>query len=60
MGIRITREGKKHDKRLSEEQELLFPKFSKLWKDTSFQGYEATEWGTTSRPKKKTKGGELH
>ena len=39
-GLSTTCEGKKHDKRLADEQALRFPKGSKLWKDTGFQGYE--------------------
>ncbi len=53
-----TCEGKKHDKKLADEQELSFPKDSKLWKDTGFQGYEP-ENTETFQPKKKPKGGEL-
>ena len=30
--------GKKHGKKLTDEQALRFPKGSKLWKDTGFQG----------------------
>ncbi len=39
-GQSATCEGKKHDKKLADEQALRFPKGSKLWKDTGFQGYE--------------------
>jgi hypothetical protein len=39
-GLSATYEGKKHDKKLADEQALRFPKGSKLWKDTGFQGYE--------------------
>ena len=38
--LSTTCEGKKHDKKLADEQALCFPKGSKLWKDTGFQGYE--------------------
>jgi hypothetical protein len=55
-GLSTTCEGKKHDKRLTDEQALCFPKGSKLWKDTGFQGYEPAGV-TTLQPKKKPKGG---
>ncbi len=51
-------EGKKHDKKLADEEGYQFPKVSKLWKDTGFQGYEP-ENVTTFQPKKKPRGGEL-
>jgi hypothetical protein len=57
-GLSATGEGKKHDKKLAEEQELSFPEGSKLWKDSGFQGYEP-ENTKTFQPKKKPKGGEL-
>ncbi|MCP4664837.1 MAG: transposase, partial [Deltaproteobacteria bacterium] len=57
-GLSATCEGKKHDKKLADEQELRFPAGSKLWKDTGFQGYEP-ENTATFQPKKKPKGGEL-
>ena len=53
-----TCEGKKHDKKLADEQELPFPPGSKLWQDTGFQGY-APEHVTIFQPQKKPKGGEL-
>lgn len=53
-----TCEGKKHDKKLAEEQALCFPPGSKLWKDTGFQGYEP-EQVQTFQPKKKPRGGVL-
>lgn len=57
-GLSRTSEGKKHDKKLADEQELDFPPNSKLWKDTGFQGYEPANT-TTFQPKKKPKGGAL-
>lgn len=51
-------EGKKHDKKLADEQAIPFPKGSKVWKDTGFQGYEP-EGITTYQPMKKPKGKEL-
>lgn len=53
-----TCEGKKHDKKLADEQGLHFPKGSKLWKDLGLQGYEP-EGVITFQPKKKPKGKEL-
>ena len=53
-GSAPTCEGKK----LADEQALRFPKGSKLWKDTGFQGYEPEEV-TTLQAKKKPKGGKL-
>jgi len=53
-----TVEGKKHDKKLADEQAIPFPKGSKVWKDTGFQGYEP-EGVTTYQPMKKPKGKEL-
>jgi hypothetical protein len=57
-GLSRTSEGKKHDKKLADEQALDFPPNSNLWKDTGFQGYEPANT-TTFQPKKKPKGGEL-
>lgn len=57
-GLSATCAGKKHDKKLADEQALRFPAGSKLWKDTGFQGYEP-ENTETFQPKKKPKGGEL-
>lgn len=50
--------GKKHDKKLAEEQGISFPDASTLYKDTGFQGYEPQQVQTV-QPKKKPKGGEL-
>lgn len=47
-----------HDKKLADEQGLSFPKDSKLWQDTGFQGY-APEHVTIIQPKKKPRGSEL-
>lgn len=57
-GLSPTSEGKKHDKKLADEQDLEFPPDSKLYQDTGFQGYEP-ENVETFQPKKKPKGGEL-
>ena len=53
-----THEGKKHDKKMADEEDPPFPPGSKLWKDTGFQGYDP-ENTTTFQPKKKPKGKEL-
>jgi len=50
--------GKIHDKKLADEQDLRFPKNSKLWQETGFQGYEP-EHTQIFQPKKKPKGREL-
>ena len=55
--LSATCEGKKHDKKLADEQALRFPKGSKLWKDTDFQGYEPAGV-TTLQAKKEPKGGQ--
>jgi hypothetical protein len=53
-----TVEGKRHDKKLADEQDLKFPPGSKLWKDTGFQGYEPPDI-ETFQPTKKPKGRDL-
>jgi hypothetical protein len=46
-----TCEGKKHDKKISDEENPTFPKDSGLFGDTGFQGYEPEN--TTCRQSKK-------
>jgi len=53
-----TCEGKKHDKKICDEENPVFPKGITLLKDTGFQGYEP-EGVDTRQPKKKPRGGEL-
>jgi hypothetical protein len=53
-----TRTGKTNDKRVADEECYRFPKGSKLWKDTGFQGYEPPNI-TTIQPKKRPRKGEL-
>jgi hypothetical protein len=53
-----TYEGKKHDKAICDEEPLLFPRGSILFKDTGFQGYEPAGI-QTCQPKKKPRGREL-
>lgn len=57
-GLSQTSIGKKHDKKLADEQHLRFPAGSKLWKDTGFQGYEPRNT-QTFQPQKKPKGRTL-
>ena len=56
--LSATCEGKKHDKKLADEQAISFPKGSQVWKDTGFQGYQP-EGITTFQPMKKPKGKKL-
>lgn len=53
-----TEVGKKHDKRLADEQPLAYPPGSTLGKDTGFQGYEPSGV-ITYQPKKKPRQGQL-
>ena len=53
-----TYEGKKHDKKIADEEEYSYPVGSKLWQDTGFQGY-SPEGVEKHQPKKKPRGGEL-
>ena len=53
-----TYEGKKHDKAICDLEDYRFPKGSKLWKDSGFQGYEPTGVDTF-QPKKKPRQQEL-
>jgi hypothetical protein len=53
-----TYEGKKHDKKICDEEQLTFPPDISLYKDTGFQGYEPSGV-QTYQPKKKPRGQEL-
>lgn len=57
-GLSPTVAGKKHDKKLADEHGVQFPKGSRLWQDTGFQGY-APKNTIIIQPKKKPKGKEL-
>jgi hypothetical protein len=57
-GLSPTVEGKRHDKKLADDQHWTFPPGSKLWKDTGFQGYEPLDV-QTFQPTKKPKGRDL-
>ena len=50
--------GKRHDKKIADEEGYRFPSGSKLLQDTGFQGYQP-EGVTVIQPKKKPRGGEL-
>jgi hypothetical protein len=53
-----THEGKKHDKKVCDEEQPTFPGGCVLYQDTGFQGY-APEGVEVRQPKKKPRGGEL-
>lgn len=53
-----TYEGKKHDKKICDEEQPTFPEGSTLYKDTGFQGYEPSNVNTM-QPKKKPRGQDL-
>src|SRR3972149_4341610 len=57
-GLSPTVEGKRHDKKLADDQHWTFPPGSKLWKDAGFQGYEPSAV-QTFQPTKKPKGRAL-
>ncbi len=57
-GLSPTVEGKRHDKKLADEQDGAFPPGSTLWKDAGFQGYEPKNVRTL-QPTKKPKGRAL-
>ncbi|ESA34117.1 is4 family protein, partial [Leptolyngbya sp. Heron Island J] len=50
--------GKKHDKKIADEEDYHFPEGSTLLQDTGFQGYQP-EGVTIVQPKKKPRNGEL-
>lgn len=51
-------EGKKHDKKIADEELIEYPAGTILQQDTGFQGY-APAGVITKQPKKKPRGGEL-
>jgi hypothetical protein len=53
-----THEGKKHDKKICDEEKITVPAGCDLYPDTGFQGFTSPEV-TTHQPKKKPKGKEL-
>jgi DDE superfamily endonuclease/Helix-turn-helix of DDE superfamily endonuclease len=54
-----TYEGKKHDKKIADEERYKFPEGGTLWQDTGFQGFDPGEGVTVKQPKKKPRNGEL-
>lgn len=66
--LSATCEGKKHDKKIADEEEYRFPSGSTLYQDTGFQGYTPglipsscapASCVQIQQPKKKPRGGEL-
>ena len=53
-----TYEGKRHDKKIADEENPTYPADIGVYKDTGFQGYEP-EGVKTFQPQKKPKGKEL-
>ncbi|CAK0742838.1 conserved hypothetical protein [Gammaproteobacteria bacterium] len=53
-----TTEGKKHDKKIADESQIILPEGSTIIQDTGFQGLEL-DGVNTIQPKKKPKGKEL-
>jgi DDE superfamily endonuclease/Helix-turn-helix of DDE superfamily endonuclease len=53
-----TYEGKRHDKKIADEEGYEFPPHSTLWQDSGFQGY-APEGVKIEQPKKKPRNREL-
>lgn len=53
-----TNTGKKHDKKIADEEGYRFPRGSKVLQDTGFQGYKP-DGVIVLQPKKKPRGGEL-
>jgi len=46
-----TREGKKHDKKIADEEKIRVPVGSDLYQDTGFQGFAVSE-ANSHQPKK--------
>ena len=53
-----THEGKKHDKKICDEEAIQFPEGSDLYRDSGFQGHDLVNV-TIHQPKKKPRNGEL-
>ena len=58
MYLSGTYEGKRHDKRIADDEQYAFPPDSRLLQDTGFQGYRPAGV-TIIQPKKKPRGREL-
>lgn len=54
-----TYEGKKHDKKIADEEGHKFPEGGTLWQDTGFQGFNPGGGVTVKQPKKKPRNGSL-
>jgi hypothetical protein len=54
-----TYEGKKHDKKIADDERYKFPEGGTLWQDTGFQGFDPGEGVTLKQPKKKPRNKEL-
>lgn len=57
-GLSGTYEGKKHDKKICDEEDTRLPEGSDLYRDTGFQGQDMAGV-TIHQPKKKPRGGKL-
>jgi len=57
-GLSATYEGKKHDKKICDEEQPRLPEGSDLYQDTGFQGHKITGVNI-HQPKKKPRGGTL-
>lgn len=57
-GLSATHEGKKHDKKICDEEQITLPDNSTCYLDTGFQGLEMNNVNK-QQPKKKPRGGEL-
>jgi hypothetical protein len=57
-GLSGTHEGKKHDKKICDEEGTRLPEGSDVYRDTGFQGHEM-HGVNIHQPKKKPRGGEL-
>ena len=53
-----THEGKKHDKKICDEENITVPAGSDLYRDSGFQGHDLPGVNI-HQPKKKPRGGEL-
>ncbi len=51
-------EGRKHDKKICDEEEMGFPDGTELYRDSAFQGHDLPGV-VVHQPKKKPRGGEL-
>lgn len=54
-----TYEGKKHDKKIADEEDYQFPEGGTVWQDTGFQGFDPGEGVIVKQPQKKPRNGSL-